>query len=389
VVQNPGGSAVKLRAGYTVIDAQGIDLAVRDSDLWFDPPNPQTGETAQIGLNIHRSGGSDSVAARASFVLGEPASGAPLGEAVTRPLEVGNDVIGTAVVTWTPGTPGEYMVSAVVDPQGTTAESSEANNTAHWSITVLPPAAEDTDQQPPRIDMLVVAGGSQVSRTATVSVTVTASDEGGSGLASLYLTERVYSNAARQWVVLKESGWVPFVNNQTIGLSPTGGGRYIQVWVADAAGNRTPTGEQRLVNFVPANQAIWEGQVHVYRMALAAGQALEARLQVANGDADLYLWDAGGTLVSYSNQAGEATDLVLKQSASGGMYQVEVFGYTDSVYQLSLQVQTAEQTQQAIGGSSAKPLPAHPVVTVQQTPASKQGLPIPVRRGLYLPIVEK
>jgi hypothetical protein len=354
----------------------------------LDPAAARVGESVTVGVNVHRSGGSGSLAPQVRFFLGNPATGAPLGDAVTPPLGEGNDVTGAATIVWTSPAAGTYTLSAVIDPDNVVAESSKANNTATWPVTVLPAAGELADMAPPVIDGLAVADGSQITSRPAVTLTLAAHDQDGA-VSAMYLVERVYSNAARRWIVRQESGWIPYAGSYPLTLYETGGARYWQVWVADAAGNRTATGSQVLINYTPQQETLMAGQVRVYRLKLVPGESVMAGLSLTTGDADLYVWNENGDLAGYSNRSGSAADQVTVLSNAGGMHQIEVYGYTDSAYQLALQLPAAAEQAQAAQAAS-KPLPAAPVVAAAQEPARYQALPPALASGrVYLPVVRK
>lgn len=388
-VQNPDRHSARLSAGYIAIDPAGADLAAADTDLWFDPGTARAGESVTIGVNVHRSGGSGSLAPQVRFFLGDPATGAPLGDAFTPALGEGNDIIDTATDVWTPPAAGVYTITAVIDLENAIVESTKANNTVTWSLTVLPGAEETADTTPPTIDSLALSDGRQIAGSPQVTLTLAAHDQGGGAVASMYMVEGVYNNAARSWVVRQESGWVPYASSYAFRLDDGGGARYLQVWVADAAGNRTPLGSQILINYTPQQEEIRTGPVRVYRLVLAPGESVTANLLVSTGDADLYVWDENSSLVGYGNRSGAAAEQVTLRSDVGGMHQIEVYGYTDSVYQLALQLNdAAEQAQAAV--SPAKPLPAGPVVAAAQEPARRQTLPtVSASNRVYLPAVIK
>jgi hypothetical protein len=218
---------------------------------------------------------------------------------------------------------------------------------------------------------------------------VAAHDQEGGAVSSMYLLERVYSNAARSWVIRQETGWVPYASSFAFALDDVGGARYLQAWVADAAGNRTSVGSQILINYTPQQEELRAGQVRVYRLMLAPGESVTANLSVSTGDADLYVWDENSRLLGYSNRSGAAAEQVTVRSDAGGMHQIEVYGYADSAYQLALQLNGAAAQAQA-AESPAKPLPAGPVVAAAQEPARRQALPsVAASNRLYLPAVSK
>lgn len=260
-------------------------------------------------------------------------------------------------------------------------ESTDSNNIAVRTLEVLPAASADTS--PPTAESLAINNGAQTTTAPTVNVQLVATDN--QGVMSMYVVERIYNNAARSWVARQSTGWIAFQESFTMTLSPVGGARYLQAWVADAAGNLSTPAVRTLVNYLQAGSPILERQVHLYRLQLPAGQTLQATLETLTGDTDLYVWDSGGTLVGSSNNFDLAPDLV-NVPGDGGDYQIEVHGYLDSTYTLSLNLGAATRLADT-SLPSAKITPAAPSVDLSSAPAGQQALPsAPVTWSLYLPV---
>ena len=385
-VQNPGQLSATLPRGYTVLDPELADLSASDEDLWVDPLPIRQGMTPTLGLNVHVAvdtalpSGAD-----VEFRLASP-QGALLGQTSTGPLDPGGDPVVPVAVDWIAPTAGTYKIYALVDPNNEIPESTDSNNVAVRALEVLPPAVS-ADTSRPTVQSLVINGGAQTTTTPEVTVQLAATDN--REVVSMYVVERVYNNAARSWVTRQTTGWIDFQESFTMTLSSAGGARYLQAWVADAAGNLSTPAVRALVNYLQVGTTILERQVHLYRLQLPAGQTLQATLETLTGDTDLYVWDSGGTLVGSSNNFDLAPDVVTVSSV-GGEYQVEVHGYLDSTYTLALTLVTATRlTDSAI--PSAKSTPSAPSVELSSTPAGQQALPpVPVAASrLYLPMTAR
>lgn len=368
---NPDGGAFTLPAAYTVIDAAQLDLAVGDSDLWFDPLPARQGRPVQVGVNVHRAGGAQTLTGvEVAFYVGSITPAHRLGAVLLPPLPPGVDVVDSAAVVWTPAAIGAQLILVVVDPVNQYAESNETNNTAQWTLDVQPPAGAG-DTTPPTVTQVTANDGAQWTTAATAALHIAASDN--VGVASMYVVERIYNNAARRWTPVQQSGWIDFSPTHTWVFSPSGGARYLQVWAADAAGNIATVAQQALINYLRADDEVLEGQVRVYRFYLTAGATWRFTVDALAGDPDLYVWNADGALVAYSNAfdlTGEATTITAAQS---GYFQVEVHGYRDSRY--TLHVQPDADAANTAADSDAKPVPTSPAVAPTSAPAGQQALP--------------
>ncbi len=320
-----------------------------------------------------------------AFYLDAVTPGNLLGTATLPPLEPGVDVIDSASVAWTPATPGQHTILAVVDSAGRVEEASETNNRARWTVDVLPPAPPG-DTTPPTLSQLTI-DGAQWTTAPVATLNLVAEDN--VGVTSMYLVERVYNHAARQWVAVQQSGWLAFASAHPLTFSPVGGARYIQAWVADAAGNVSPFSQRALINYLAERDTLLEGQVRLYRVYLRAGESLTALITPLAGDPDLYVWNEAGALVGFSNAFDLNPDGVAFTASATGFYQIEVHGYRDSVYRLSLGGGAEMATAASV---AAKTLPAAPSVALNSAPPGQQALPgAPLSSGemgwrLYMPI---
>ncbi len=386
VATNPYSGVFTLPGGYTVIDADRPDLAITDADLWFDPQPLRQGRQANIGVNVHRSGGAQALSGvEVAFYLDDISPSNQLGVVALPPFDAGNDIVDSAFLAWTPLRVGAHTFYAVVDPAGQIAEGSETNNTAQWTLDVLAPAPTG-DTIPPTVQQVTAAGGAQWATTSTVNVAVDAIDD--VGVVSMYLVERVYSNAARQWTPVQQSGWIDFSPTYGLTFSPVGGARYLQAWVADAAGNISTLSQRTLINYLPPQDTLLEGQVRLYRVALRQGEELTVRVTPLSGDPDLYVWNGDGVLAGYSNAFDLSVESVTIAAAQAGTFQIEVHGYRDSSYTVSLE-EGAATIAVAPSSPAAKSLPTGPAVSPVNAPAGQQALPDApqsVEWALFLPL---
>jgi len=380
IAQIAGQQPVTLTAGYTVIDPTGIDLAVDDADLWIEPVLALQNSPTRVGLNVLRAGGSDPVTPTVHFYLGTPLTGTLIATATTPVLLPGSAVMGTAAIDWLPLAADRYRLSAVVSMGSFFSESVTSNNVATASVTVQT-AAHLGDTTPPTVTLAAIP---QLTDQPSLALQLSAADPpGGSGVAALYLVERVYNNSARRWVARQQTGWLPHQTPLSFVFSPVGGVRTLQLWVADVAGNISPTAASATTNLLRPEEPIQAGQVHLYRLDLQPGQHLTASLATHTGDADLYIWDVQEQRIDYRNAAGTVTEtLTLTQS---GSYQLEVHGYLDSIYQLALEGGPLEAARQP---ANNKPLPTAPVASASSQPAAQQALPT-LTFPLYLPVMQR
>jgi parallel beta-helix repeat protein len=408
VARNPGApNTSTLANGYTALDPAGDDLFAEADDIWTSPMTIRQGESVSLGVNVHRQGGKTTLQPQVSFYLGNPALGSAsllgrilarqprgtlLGTTTTPPMPPGAGGIESAFITWnTTGLSGAQEIYVVIDPSGAIPETSKTNNTAHRTVTILP-AAPDTS--PPLVTSLQINGGADSTTNPTITLTIAASDTGGSGVATMYLVEREFNSSARQWVAVQRVGWIPFQSPYQMTLTGRGGVRYIQVWVADNAGNITVDTYKVRIDYVPTSDTVRAGQVRVYRRTLAAGQSLQVTLETLSGDADLYVWRPDGNQSWVSNNSGTANDSVSLTAPQGGTYQIEVYGYQDSTYRLTIVGGTAGvavRTVQHI--NQAKPERGQPVIAPTNEPAGNSAVPPspigPTENKLYLPIITR
>jgi len=315
---------------YTALDpATYDDLAAFDFGLWVGPPAPVISTTAASGLVVFRIGGTQVLTdVKVAFTL----DGVLLGnDTIEMPAVRGRQV---ATLTWpTPITPGVYTLQATIDPDNEIPEADESNNIITRTIRVLPPL----QGTPPTIQSFTINGGVFDTGTRQVTLDVTATGDP----AWLYYVEFVFDQNTNTWSAVAQSGWLPYAEASTAYtwvLEPLPGAHYIQVWAATAQGSITSTDPlvtRRLINLLPDPARIAQGQGHVYRTPIAAGQTMVVRLISLEGDADLYVWAPNGTEIA-RRETSDSVETILFTTGGLGIFQIEVEGYTNARYRLEV-----------------------------------------------------
>jgi hypothetical protein len=392
IVTNPDGLQATLPDAYTAINPASDDLFSYDYEFWTDPIVPIMGETAQIGLMVHRQGGKNPLTnVIVRFYDGDPAAGGMLiGDGVILLLSP-RSFASTSGVNWTPPAEGDYTLYALIDPDGLINEYNEGNNQYNRVVAVPP---RGPDQVAPHVDDFLIDGGAETTADTVVNLLVSASDPApSSGLGSVIFIEFVYNQGAGYWIPVQNSGWIPY--SQTLvgydwTLTPTAGMKYLQAWAADNAGNVSAYPYVALINYLPPGDSVGANQTRLYRYNLEAGQSFSAQVHVLSGDPDLYVWAPDweqGRPAWVSNQSVGDEEVSFLTPISGE-YQVEVYGYTAATYQLTVQITQTAGERMVI--QSDKVQPSQPVLALNDLPGQQVALPplkvLPLAR-IYLPIV--
>ncbi len=396
IARNPGSPlTATLAAAYTVLDPVQDDLYADADDIWTDPSTLRRGDTVHLGVNVHRQGGKATLQPWVAFYLGDPrAGGTLLGRVRTAPMVPAPGLVEPVYISWnTSGIVSAAEIHVLIDPDNAITEVSKANNAPQRTLVVLPPMGDD---EPPVITVLLANGGAVQTAEQTITITLEADDSEGSGVASMYLVEREFNASARQWVVVQSTDWIPFRSPYLMTLTARGGVRYIQAWVADGAGNVSEMVYKVRIDYLPPSTSIRAGQVQIYRRMVTAGQSVQVSLETLSGDADLYVWQPDGARSWSSNREGLAGDEVTFVAPVSGDYQIEVFGYRESQYRLSIDIGAAT-TEAASDAkhpyiSTAKPQRTQPIVAPSNEPAGNRAVPVaPVRDlpGLFLPLISR
>jgi hypothetical protein len=340
LAQYPGDPAGQLVDAFTVMASFG-DLFAQEDELFWEPLVPYAGNRIDVSLVVHRRGGDDLLTdLPVSFAV----NGVPIGDAIIPNVAIDGEP-NTYQVPFTPTVEGTYTVTAVIDPENTVLESTQANNVVTRLIEVLP-AGGDTEA--PVVNSLTINGGTgQVVTSTEVTLSVEATDVGGSDLTEIRYVELEYSQGARLWIPVQDSQWLNYTLNRSDrawNLTPVGGTHYIQAWTKDSEGNISHYPYQAYVTHLPSSEWVGPNQARFYRLTLAAGESLSVTVAPLSGDPDLFVWppdwESGGE-PWVSDRIGTVVDDIAFTAPVSGVYQVEVRVHPDVVggaeYELEIQ----------------------------------------------------
>ncbi len=392
VRNSASGPASTLPNAYTAYDPATDDLAAENDDLTTNPSTVRAGAMTLLQLNVWRRGtGTAALSVPVAFYR-RTSSGSLLEIGRTTSASIAPGTLTPTLVStsWdTSGLAGDVTIVAIIDPDLTLGELVTSNNTAQRTITVMPLAAGD--QIAPMVDAVRLDDGASEVRDGTVTVALTARDnEGGSGLAGMFLIERVFDAGSLTWAVTQQTGWVPYRPTYSLTLAGDAGLHYIQVWVSDVAGNVSARPARAAVNVTPDAATLRGSQVHVFRQTLAVGERLSATVATASGDADLYVWDPEGKLAGSSVRTGTQTDAVSLTATLAGVYQIEVYGYAASAYRLTIDGSgIVAEVPPELG--ITKTVRSAPAVAPAAVPASTTGVPVAPQFTftLYTPVLRR
>jgi hypothetical protein len=132
-----------------------------------------------------------------------------------------------------------------------------------------------------------------------------------------------------------------------------------------------------------------QGEVHIYRTLLTPGNYL-ARLSLAAGEIDFYIWAPDGSRLIFEPANGNYYEVPFIIPVTG-TYQIEIEGYTSADYRLDITARTAHmQTWQFAPQDVNMPYPRGRGVGINGAePSENTGLPdVPVAETkFYLPII--
>jgi hypothetical protein len=391
-VVNPEAGSDTLPGAYQVIDASDDslnDFYASEQDVWVYTPTLRSGETAALGLRVHRQGGKQAISTTVRFYEDAP-DGEPIGEADT-PLIAVNDSENTGAVAWVPDEVGYQTIYALIDSKDAFTETptdwAESNNVISRTFTVLPRA---TDSAPPRMDNFTINDGADRTRETDVWLDANGSEmdlAGQSGVNSIRYEEFEYSQGARDWILVHNSGWLDYETshiNYPWALIDSPGVRYLRAWVADAAGNISASPAVDFINYLPATEHVGAGGVNLYRRYVEAGEQLIVRVTPVSGDPDLYVWQPDWRDGGWSSiNSGTTEDLISFEAPESGVYQIEVYGYTAADYQLEITVNPAQTMAKSLTNIAAladKSPRGAPAVDPQDTPSNQLSVPQPPSR---------
>lgn len=189
----------------------------------------------------------------------------------------------------------------------------------------------------PFVQRVTINGGALLTTERQITLAVEAQLPTGRTLGRVTVAEYGFDASRKLWSQLQRAVLPAAGETYLWELMPGSGVRYLQVWVTDSTGAITSYPYQTLINLAPAGSELEQGKVHVYRVALNAGQQFTASVVAERGDADLYVWGpAGDTSMRWVSNSRGSADQVRFTAPVDGLYQVEVHGYSDTSYQLSL-----------------------------------------------------
>ena len=396
-VRNPGmAEPSTLRDAYSVLTIAGDDFATSTEDLWTDPPTVYQNETVKLGLNVYRRGGKSTRQIAVAFYRQDPSGARQLiGRQQSAPIPPGPLTVEPVFIAWdTTGLAGAVQIVAVIengDPETTTG-----NNQVSRYLTLLSPDVT-TDRTPPVVSQLLINNGAPQTTAVEVEVRMDASDQPSGPVALMYLVEREFNAAARQWVAVQQRGWVPYRPLVAWTLTGRGGVRFIQAWVSDPAGNISEATIKTRIDYVPPTDSVRASEVRLYRRYITAGQQVSINLQTRSGDADLYVWSPDGNNSVVSNLEATALDTVNFIAAQTGDYQIEVYGYLASTYSMSVVVNTANRRGhvETVGSHALAPTKEvrnRPIIAPDNEPVVRSAVPTaPLMRFFlaYLPLVPR
>ncbi len=378
-VSNPSGYGHTLANAFTVVDATAEGVFADASELFTTPAPPRATELATLALHVHRVGGAAALNDfTVDFYKGNPDRGGTF---------IGTGTIGTlppdgtattSAVNWTPDYAIDTHIYAVLGTSGIKV---------HREIAVYP---SSTDPDAPVINSVLINGGtgSQDTGTRTVDLQISATDA-GSGLNTMWVAEYMWNPGLSSWQVIQEQGWIPYNSTLEWTLSGPPGSRFIDVLVADFAGNISDQAEQAHINLLYANMWIAQDQAQIFNYDLSAGQHIAVQVNPASGDADLYVGTYDDGMLYSSYQSGSAVESLVFDAPKTDWYSFIAYGYTNAMYNLAINRSAALQTPQGVTDKITPTLHLP-----SGGPPTQIGLPsAPVEAAptfpVYLPLIQR
>jgi hypothetical protein len=178
------------------------------------------------------------------------------------------------------------------------------------------------DLTPPTVT-IETANADGLANSRDVQIAISAADTGGSLLSRVAIVEYVYSgNPQKPWTRVNDPVWsVSRAASRTLNwtLSADPGLHYLQVFVADGAGN-TSKPDLVFTNYQPATVDIGLDETRIYRIQPSAGTNVTVQMAALAGNPDLYLFGDNVSFHPESDASSESTSF----TADGGIYQIEI-----------------------------------------------------------------
>lgn len=371
-----GGQTTMVKA-YHVLDPEDVnDLYAEAYHLNTTPSQLWAGKETKLTLRVHRLGGQGGTGPfQIDFYLTSIAPENRIGSAFVPGISPGGSA-SSSLVTWTPQGYGDVRIIGVIDAAQNVAESNEDNNVVVVERKITMPLTEDT--YPPVISNLQVNTGVKEVNQQQIELSATVQDNADpdnpdafvSGPSRIYYVElHWYSGiGGGSWIPVNWTSWLGYENAPyAFDLHPTPGLRYLQAWGADGVGNVSNQPDSRRLNYIPEEDEISAGEIRVYRQEANDNQCLNVQLSPsqADEDADLYVWGPEGTLQGFSINGAGINDTVIIQPTDAGTYQIEVEGFTNAHYRLTINLQAecsvAAVESRAISNKTPRQTPAIPV----------------------------
>ena len=399
-VINPNEYMATLPNAYQSFDAEHNDLWASPDRFWLNPMNFNEGdENTGIGLVVYRrllAEYQELNNLEVTFYvdsLDSPLIGASkLALTNKQLLPIGTGIItsflhttgNTNMVEWQPSE-GKYVLYAVIDPYNKITEFDENNNIISRTVTIFPQIDDDIA---PIVTSFSTNRTTGFAKKQQIKLSATASDNhGGSGIYSMYYSEYAYDQSILGWAPVANSGWLPYQegsNSYRYVLSPIVGVHYLQVLVADKAGNISEKSKTLAINYIPASNLVAETQSRLYVVNLTQGQTLKANVDVLAGDADIYIWDEDnenneGKPDYISNQDDLTAEEIIFMATEEQEYIIQLHGYFDSLYQLYIDIEERSEKIELSQKTNIreKPLPSPPV-QVREIPEEDIAVPSPL-----------
>lgn len=370
--------AMRKKAYQALNSANLNDLYAEPYHLSSVPTNLRVGEEAQLTLKVHRLGGQGGTGPlHVDFYAHSIDAANLIGRATVAGISPNSDA-NSSFVAWTPTQRGDVKLFAVIDASNQVAESDETNNVVEAKRHVSQRITADT--YPPVVSGLTVDNGASEVRKREVTLSALVEDlpDPANPTAPVSGANRIYyvelhwysgvGGGTGSWIPVQWTEWLYYngsPNNFT--LHPTPGLRFLQAWGADMADNISNLPDGRSLTYIPSEDEVARGEVRVYRREVAAGQCLSVQIMpdAAQMDPDLYVWPPTGDPVYSLNGAGES-DKVTIQPTVAGSYQIEVEGFTDAIYTITIDV-----TESCSQGRTAQPNRA-----TAKTPRTMPSIPV-------------